>query len=160
MTIQHILVPTDFSPYADRALEYAIALAQTLQARLMLLHVMHLTPLETGDILASPHGDYVQTLEADAQHQMQAAQTRVHQAGLPCDSAIVEGIPYQTIVDLAGNRGFDLIVMGTHGRTGLLHVLLGSVAERVVQLAPCPVLVTRGAPEPPAGAEDATPAHP
>jgi universal stress protein A len=160
MPIQHILVPTDFSPSADRALEYAITLAQPLQARLTLLHVCHPTPWAMGDIPASSLEAYLQGREADAQHQMQAAQERVHQAGLPCDSVIVEGIPYQTIVDLAGNRGVDLIVRGTHGRTGLLHVRLGSIAERVVQLAPCPVLVTRGAPEPPAVAEDATPAHP
>jgi nucleotide-binding universal stress UspA family protein len=63
-------------------------------------------------------------------------------------------------VELARSRAIDLIVMGTHGRTGLLHVLLGSVAERVVRLAPCPVLVTRGAPDTPAMSEDTTPAHP
>jgi nucleotide-binding universal stress UspA family protein len=63
-------------------------------------------------------------------------------------------------MDLAGKRAVDLIIMGTHGRTGLSYVLLGSVAERVVRLAPCPVLVTRGAPETPARSEGATPAHP
>jgi nucleotide-binding universal stress UspA family protein len=73
---------------------------------------------------------------------------------------IVQGVPYQTIVDLAGNRAVDLIVIGTHGRTGLLHVLLGSVAERVVRLAPCPVLVTRGTSDTSTVSADATPAHP
>jgi nucleotide-binding universal stress UspA family protein len=145
MTIQHILVPIDFSPDADRALDYAIALAQTFQARLMLLHVLHLTPWVVGEVTAAPSLEaYWQGVEADAQQQMQAARARVEHAGLFCDSLITQGVPYQTIVDLAGNRGIDLIVMGTHGRTGLLHVLLGSVAERVVQLAPCPVLVRRG----------------
>ena len=56
---------------------------------------------------------------------------------------VAHGIPFQEIIDTAKVRQVDLIVMGTHGRTGLLHVLLGSVAERVVRLAPCPVLVAR-----------------
>jgi nucleotide-binding universal stress UspA family protein len=156
-----MLVPLDFSPFADRALEYAIALAQPLQARLTLLHVLHLTPWEMGEVSAAPSLEaYLQGREADAQHQMHVAQERVQHAGLPCDSIVVQGVPYQTIVDLAGNRAVDLIVMGTHGRTGLLHVLLGSVAERVVRLAPCPVLVTRGALETPAASHDATPTHP
>jgi nucleotide-binding universal stress UspA family protein len=160
MTIQHIFVPTDFSPYADRAVDYAIALARTLQARLTLLHVMHLPQWEMGEMSPSSLDAYVQGREADAQHQMQTAQARVAHAGLPCDSAIIEGVPYRTIVDLAGNRAVDLIVMGTHGRTGLLHVLLGSVAERVVRLAPCPVLVTRGSRDTAPESADTTPAHP
>jgi nucleotide-binding universal stress UspA family protein len=161
MTVQHILVPLDFSPYADRALEYAITLAQQLQARLTLLHVLHLTPREMGELTAAPSLEaYLQRVETDAQHQIQVARERVHQAGLPCDSVVVQGVPYQTIVELARSRAIDLIAMGTHGWTGLLHVLLGSVAERVVRLAPCPVLVTRGAPDTPAMSEDTTPAHP
>jgi nucleotide-binding universal stress UspA family protein len=72
---------------------------------------------------------------------------RVQQAGLQGDSVIVEGVPFQAIIDTARDSGADLIVMGTHGRTGLTHVLMGSVAEKVVRLAPCPVLVTRAATE-------------
>jgi universal stress protein A len=72
---------------------------------------------------------------------------RVQEAGLPGDSAIVEGAPFQMIIDTAKDNEADLIVMGTHGRTGLTHVLMGSVAERVVRMAPCPVLVTRGTTE-------------
>jgi universal stress protein A len=60
---------------------------------------------------------------------------------------MVQGVPFQTIIDAARDHGVDLIVMGTHGRTGLTHVFMGSVAEKVVRLAPCPVLVTRGTTE-------------
>jgi len=68
---------------------------------------------------------------------------RVMAAGLNGDKVIVHGSPYQEIVEIAKARQVDLIIMGTHGRTGLRHMLMGSVAEKVVQLASCPVLVTR-----------------
>jgi nucleotide-binding universal stress UspA family protein len=146
MLAQHILVPFDFSPYAEQALVYAIDLAQTLQARLTLLHVIHLTPLAMGDMATGFPAAYFEEMETEAHQQVHAARERVHQAGLRCDIIISQGVPFQTIVDTAGDRDVDLIVMGTHGRTGLTHVLMGSVAEKVVRLAPCPVLVTRGTP--------------
>lgn len=144
MTPQHLLVPTDFSEYANYALDYAIELANTLQARLTLLHVIHLTPLAMGDIGVSGLLPYLEEMETDAQQRMQALLNRVHQAGLQGEIVIVHNVPFQAIIDTAIDNGADLIVMGTHGRTGLTHVLMGSVAERVVRLAPCPVLVTRG----------------
>jgi len=143
MTVQHILVPTDLSAYADYALDYAIALARKLQARLTLLHIIHLTPLAMGDIGAAGLVPYLDEMAADAQQRMQALLNRVYQEGLQGETAIVQGVPFQTIVDMAGND-VDMIVMGTHGRTGLTHALMGSVAEKVVRLSPCPVLVTRG----------------
>ena len=69
---------------------------------------------------------------------------RVRQAGLPVQSLLVQGVHWQAIVDQVKAAQADLIVMSTHGRTGFQHFLLGSVAEKVVRLAPCPVLVTRG----------------
>ena len=147
MTAQHVLVPTDFSAYADQALAYAIALAQKLQARLTLLHVFHLSPLGVGEMPPAVLTATLQEMETNAHQQMQETLARVHQAGMQADSAIIEGLPFQTILDTAHARGVDLIVMGTHGRTGLTHVLMGSVAEKVVRLAPCPVLVVRGTTE-------------
>jgi nucleotide-binding universal stress UspA family protein len=147
MPIQHMLVPLDFSPYAEQALAYAIDLAQTLRAHLTLLHVIHLTPLAMGDMLAPSLAVYLQAVETEAQQQMHTAHARVQQVGLRCDTLIVQGVPFQTIVDTARDRDVDLIVMGTHGRTGLTHMFIGSVAEKVVRLAPCPVLVTRGSTE-------------
>ena len=147
MIAQHILVPIDFSEYADQALDYAIELAQKLQARLTFLHVIHLTPMAMGEIGASGLVPYLEAIETDAQQRMQAILNRVHQEGLEGDTSVVQGVPFQSIVDMAGNKEADLIVMGTHGRTGLTHALMGSVAERVVRLAPCPVLVTRGTTE-------------
>jgi nucleotide-binding universal stress UspA family protein len=155
MTAQHILVPTDFSAYADQALDYAIAFAQALQARLTLLHVFHLSPLSVGDMPPAVLSATLQEMETSAQQRMQATLARVHHGGLQADSAIIEGIPLQTILDTAHARGVDLIIMGTHGRTGLTHAFMGSVAEKVVRLAPCPVLVTRGTTEATTADEDA-----
>ena len=74
---------------------------------------------------------------------MEEALARVTTAGLTGERVVLYGVPFQEIVETAKARQVDLIVMGTHGRTGLMHVLLGSVAERVVRLAPCSVLVVR-----------------
>ena len=147
MTAQHILVPTDFSEYADSALDYAIELAKVLQARLIVLYVFHLSSLTLGEAPPAVLDDTLAAMETNAQHQVQMALARVQEAGLQGDSMIVEGIPFQVIIETAESQDIDLIVMGTHGRTGLTHALMGSVAEKVVRLAPCPVLVTRGTTE-------------
>ena len=144
MAIQHILVPTDFSEYAGYALDYAIELAKAFTARLTFLHVIHLTPMAMGDIGASGLVPYLEEVETDAQQRMQALLKRVQQEGLQGETAIVQGVPFQSIVDMAESQHVDLIIMGTHGRTGRTHVLMGSVAERVVRMAPSAVLVTRG----------------
>jgi nucleotide-binding universal stress UspA family protein len=138
MIPQHILVPVDFSESANQALAYAMQLARQLQARLTLLHVIH-TPAVGGADLSA----YMAHVEAGAQQAMAECLQRVQQAGLPVHSLLVQGVPWQAIVDTARDTHVDLIVMSTHGHTGLQHLLLGSVAERVVRLAPCPVLVAR-----------------
>jgi nucleotide-binding universal stress UspA family protein len=143
MTTQHILVPVDFSEYAEQALEDAIGLASKLPAHLTLLHVIHMVPLGIVDGGATLPQSYLQALEAEAQHRMEAYRQRVQAAGLEGAVIMVHGVPFQSIVDTARDQNVDLIVIGTHGRTGLAHVFLGSVAEKVVRLAPCPVLVTR-----------------
>jgi universal stress protein A len=144
MTLQHILVPTDFSTYAEQALDYAITLAQCLQARVTLIHVISPGIWGTGEVTTAPPPGYFEEIEADAQQQIEVALQRVHAAGLEGQPLVVYGAPFERIITVARDQGVDLIVMGTHGRTGLPHLLLGSVAERVVRLAPCPVLVTRG----------------
>ena len=160
MIVQHVLVPIDFSATADQALTYAIALAQQLQARLTLLHVLDLTPVTVDEMPPGMTATYLDDLETDAQYLLQASRERVQRAGLQAESLLVQGTPTQTIVDTAGEQGVDLIIMGTHGRTGLAHVLLGSVAEHVVRQGSCPVLVVRRAPDPSAPAEEALPEQP
>jgi nucleotide-binding universal stress UspA family protein len=144
MSTQHFLVPTDFSTYADQALDYAIALAGKLPARLTLLHVVHSVPLWVeGDMGRALPDVYLRQLEAQAQQELEQRQQRLQAAGVQGTILLVHGMPFQRIIDLARDQQIDLIIMGTHGRTGLQHVLLGSVAEKVVRLAPCPVLIVR-----------------
>jgi nucleotide-binding universal stress UspA family protein len=143
METQHYLVPLDFSEHADKALQYAIELAQKVPARLTLLHVIHTMPLGVTEIGASLPYAYLQEMEADIAQAMDAYLQRVQAAKLQGEVKTVHGVPFQEIVECAKAGKVDLIIMGTHGRTGLQHALLGSVAEKVVRLAPCSVLVTR-----------------
>ena len=145
MPTQHFLVPIDFSEYADQALAYAIRLASTLDAQLTLLHVMQPLPMAGVDMGVTLPATYLQEVEAEVQRSMEAALARVTAAGLTGEQVVLYGVPFQEIIGTAKARQVDLIIMGTHGRTGLLHVLLGSVAEKVVRLAPCSVLVVRQA---------------
>jgi nucleotide-binding universal stress UspA family protein len=143
MSIHHVLVPTDFSASAEQALDYAIRLAGTLKARLTVLHVMQPVPMAGIDMAVALPETYVQEMEEAVQGSMEDAWARVTAAGLAAERVVLYGVPFQEIVEAAKARQVDLIVMGTHGRTGLMHVLLGSIAERVVRLAPCSVLVVR-----------------
>jgi len=147
MPAPHVLVPTDFSVDADYALEYALTLARKLQAKLTLLHVLE--PLVVGSVETMP-STFLQDLEDKMTQAMIPSHARVTAAGLSCDYTIVHGVPFQVIIDTARTAHIDVIIMGTHGRTGLRHVVIGSVAERVVRLAPCPVLVVLFPPDTPA----------
>jgi nucleotide-binding universal stress UspA family protein len=143
MPTPHFLVPIDFSTYAEQALDYAIRLARTLKARLTVLHVIQPVPMAGVDMGVALPEAYLRELEEAVQRDMEEALARVTAAGLTAERVVLYGVPFQEIVETAKARQVDLIVMGTHGRTGLMQVLLGSVAEKVVRLAPCSVLVVR-----------------
>ena len=142
-TITKILVPLDFGPHGERALRYATTLAQSLSAELDLLHVVE-NPSVTGawstELYAPNVGEILEGLILHAQHQLAALKRSASALGLTVATSVITGQPALAIVDHATQGGFDLIVMGTHGRTGLSHVVMGSVAERVIRKAPCPVL--------------------
>jgi nucleotide-binding universal stress UspA family protein len=139
--IKRIVVATDFSAAGDAAMERAFALARVLDATVDLVHV-----LDTA-LLATPAGlGAMPLIEPDVlMNQVDEALTaRVEKAreqGLVCQSDSLDGYPAREIVRHAQKTNADLIVLGTHGRTGVAHVIMGSVAERVVQRASCPVLV-------------------
>jgi universal stress protein A len=143
--IRTILAPTDFSNHAARALRYAAGLAERLGASLHLLHVLSDVVPTGPDPMLTP----VLPPEYYAQTEAQSYETlgRVLDPawGNPptVTTAVRWGSAVEEIVDEARAKGVDLLVIATHGRTGLSHVLLGSVAERIVREAPCPVLTIR-----------------
>jgi universal stress protein A len=142
MLIHRVLVPTDLSDDAERAFEYGAELAALYRAPLLLVHV-YATPLlysTEEPILAAPPPD-IDDVRATLDSSLQALAARARTLGVPDVSiAVTGGDAWREIVRVAKERDCDLIVMGTHGRTGLSHLVLGSVAEKVVQHASCPVL--------------------
>jgi universal stress protein A len=132
-----IIVPTDFSYASDAALGYARMLAARFGASLHLLHVVD-EPGSWSEVYAAIPEIQLR-LSADAARRLEAMAACLPPP-LQATSGVVCGAPVPTIVKVAESKGADLIVMGTHGRRGMGHLLLGSVAERVVRLAPCPVL--------------------
>jgi len=156
-TISRILVPVDFSPHADRALCYATILAYRLGASVTLLHVVE-NPIVTGawgpEVYVPNVIDLLDELTAAAGRRLTTLKESAVALGLAADTVVITGRPAQAIVEHA-RGGFDLIVMGTHGRSGLSHVVMGSVAERVVRKAPCPVLTLRASDAPAAIAKPA-----
>ena len=134
--ITRILVPTDFSRPSEQALAYARSLAQRFGASLHLLHVVN-RPLLAEGLAAAAFID-------ESSDMVEVAQQRLRKQAPDAASAnVVFGYAAQSIVQHASQLGVDLIVMGSHGRTGIAHILLGSVAEAVVRTAPCPVLTVR-----------------
>lgn len=145
--ITRILVPVDFSVHSDKALQYAATLASRFGAQVELLHVVE-DPFLAGawstEVAFIPNvPELLANLIDVAQGQLSEAKKRLARRGLVVESAVVTGQPARTILEHAKEGGFDLIVMGTHGRTGLSHAFIGSVAERVVQKAPCAVVTVR-----------------
>jgi len=166
MAFKHLLVPTDFSEPANNALRYAIEEAVLHQAKVTLLHVLpadtrtdvhYVTgapapgPQGSFDVLAGGRvGGSAPMAQPEIVRRDQTAEAQTQLRDLianafqgPWDVEVALGHPADTIVRIAQERAVDLIVMSTHGRTGLQHVLLGSVAEKVVRLAPCPVLTVK-----------------
>ena len=138
-----ILVAIDFSPHSAKALEVAMGLAKTFSARIHLVHAYHLPPLVgMPDEIAIPPDFWTGVRDAAARKLEKAAQ-KVKAAGLPVETHLVEFAPSDAVVEIAKKTKVDLIVMGTRGLTGLKHALLGSVAERTLRLAPCPVLTVK-----------------
>jgi nucleotide-binding universal stress UspA family protein len=140
MNVKTILFPSDFSSKADEAFDFAAAMAQQNGAKLLVVHVEE-PPLVYGDgtfYYGIPDPD-----EGALQEMLGKLQPQ--QAGIPCEHFLLKGSPAGAIVDFAKEKGVDLIVMSSHGRTGLGRLLMGSVAELVVRRAECPVLIVKPA---------------
>lgn len=143
-TLKRILVPLDFGEPSVRALEHATVLAERFEASLELLHVVPNPYVDdpTGLYLPLP-ATFLDELVKDAQKRLDEALTSSDRQRFKVRTIVKIGDPLFQIVEYARVEHVDLIVMGTHGRSGVVHLFLGSVAERVVRTAPCPVLTVR-----------------
>jgi nucleotide-binding universal stress UspA family protein len=140
--LKRILVPTDFSDPSEEALKTALAFGRMFGATLDLVHVAVEVayPLPPPIDLASLPIDIGPALDRAAEG-LAAEEARVREAGIRCESTTLVGRADQEIVERARTTAADLIIMGTHGRSGLAHAILGSNSARVIQHAPCPVLI-------------------
>jgi nucleotide-binding universal stress UspA family protein len=148
--IQKILVPIDFSSCSLAAVDYAAFLASALGATVDVMHAWH-PPYEIGSLLQAstngPEADRRETLgefvQTQAGQELKHVLARLETRGIDVQGRLEAGTPRRAIVDAAATGGYDLVVMGTHGRTGLAHVVMGSVAEWVVRHCTVPVLTVR-----------------
>jgi nucleotide-binding universal stress UspA family protein len=140
--IRKLLVPVDFSETSRSALHYAVSLAKPFKAEILLLHVVEPVTAPAPDFMVTETVELALRLQEEAVRLLH--QWRIEVAGESVIKEVVRtGSPYYEIVEAADEHNADLIVLGTHGRTGLAHLLLGSTAERVVHHSHCPVLVVR-----------------
>ncbi|MFH1740143.1 MAG: universal stress protein [bacterium] len=142
--IKKILYATDFSRHGTHGFRYAITLSKCFQARMVIFHAITLPPT----IPADPTGgvalaDYFEELEEESKARLQEMLDEARKHGVEAETLLVDGAPHKTVLQEAKRLGVDLIVVGTHGRTGVEHLLLGSTAEKIVRQSPVPVLVVR-----------------
>ena len=146
MRTRTILHPTDFSPASRAAFARAVAEARTNKAELLIVHVLSPVTPFVGDEYMSPqtYTEVQRSMQAYGQKQLDRLVAKAKTAGARVRSLLLEGTTADAIVRTARSKRADVIVMGTHGRTGLGRLLMGSVAQRVVGTASCPVLTVRG----------------
>ena len=142
MHIKNILIPVDFSDFSDKALEYALYIAEKYSAKITLFHAVVLFQDDVGEEQRlQDYEEWVKRREETIRTQMNKNLHKAKKRGISVETAIGRGVnAADVILDFFNDKQFDLIIMGTHGRTGLKHMLMGSVSEKVVRLAPVPVL--------------------
>ena len=140
-----LLVPTDFSEDSEQAARYAVELAKRFQAEVHCIHVVDIPAdlLSTSDYyMTGPSEQFIDQIRVESKKNLDAFAVK-NLEGAQVQTAFLEGSPFVEIIRYARDQQIDLVVIATHGRTGLKHVLFGSVAEKVVRKAPCPVLVVK-----------------
>lgn len=143
--LNRILLPTDFSEYSKEASNFACEFVDRFGAELHLLHVLQdvSTAVPDMEMATSLWGDYMQELARSSELALADFLDSKWEQGKSIVRSVREGAPFVEVIRYARENDIDLIVMGTHGRSGLAHALLGSVAEKVVRKGPCPVLTVR-----------------
>jgi nucleotide-binding universal stress UspA family protein len=142
--IAKIVLAVDFSPHSDRAVETVAGLAARLSAFVDVIHALDL-PVDFAPYLSAAGVELEREIEADVSERLEAIRERLEQRQIRVNTHFRRGHPDAVIADVARQIGCQLIVMGTRGRSGLAHVLLGSVAERTLRTAPCSVLCVKAA---------------
>jgi nucleotide-binding universal stress UspA family protein len=145
--IRRILHATDYSKASERALQEAVDFAKQNDAEMLVVHVIQpVVPYVAGEDIgaAELYVKLEESTKQEAQRSMDKLMQRLERLGVKAKSLLLRGIPADQIVKAAKNRKADMIVIGTHGRTGLSKLFMGSVASRVISTAPSPVLTVRG----------------
>jgi nucleotide-binding universal stress UspA family protein len=143
--IRNVLVATDFSPASRPAFRRAVDMAAANGAALWITHVSVPTPAALdGQVLPRVYEEMEAAVRSDAQKRLRKLLDVARKSGVRARSLLLRGAPHEAIVRAARGRRADIVVLGTHGRTGLARFLIGSVASRVVALSPCPVLTVKG----------------
>jgi nucleotide-binding universal stress UspA family protein len=141
-TIRKILVPIDGSNYSNRAAEYAIGIAKAHNAEILLAYVVD--ELVVDQFANGAERSAIEAeLKNDGQRTLNYAESMLEKAGVKSSSMLLKGRPFEQIVNTTKSFDIDLVVMGTYGRRGAERILIGSVAERVIEYSPCPVLVVK-----------------
>jgi Universal stress protein UspA and related nucleotide-binding proteins len=141
-SIKKILVPIDGSDYSNRAAEYAIGIAKAQSAEVLLVYVVDELVVDQFSG-GSERGAVEAELKSDGQRAVHYAECLMEKAGVKSSSLLLKGRPFEQIVNTTKSFDIDLVVMGTYGRRGAERILIGSVAERVIEYSPCPVLVVK-----------------
>jgi universal stress protein A len=143
MEIKKILCPVDFSEISANAMKYAVFLASHHHAELLLLHVVeHLQEFEQYQILVFTSQELEKKMEKQAYEELNKLTEPIKKT-IKVETVVRQGKAFVEIIREAKEKDMDIIVMGSHGRTGISHMLMGSVAEKVVRKANCPVLIVR-----------------
>jgi nucleotide-binding universal stress UspA family protein len=144
--IRRILHPTDFSKASSAAYKRAVDLAKGNRAELLLVHVLipAIPMMADGYLSPKVYEDMENASRAYGQKHLAALVRKAKQAGVRVKGLLLEGIPHERVAGAARSKKADLLVIGTHGRTGFAKLFLGSVASRILAVAPCPVLTVRG----------------
>ncbi len=141
-TVKKILIPTDGSDYSIRAAEYGLSLAKMLSAEIIVVYVIDTVALDQI-ARATQREDVERELKQDGQRYVDYILRIAKEQDVKASSLLARGRPFEQIVHIAKGMGMDLIVMGTYGRRGTERILIGSVAERVIEYSTCPVLVVK-----------------
>ena len=144
IALRKILVPIDFSEYSKKALHYAIPFARQFHAKILLLYVVEPT-IYPADFSFGQIGmpNVENELRVKGEQELQELITNEIKGVVPAEGLVKVGLPFVEVVSYAKEEGVELIIVATHGHTGVEHVLFGSTAEKIVRKAPCPVLVVR-----------------